>query len=189
MKSAILILCFIIFETGLFLINDFWLLGLALILEVGILVVWPYMNWRTMFKFFIKNCSFMVFVILCNVCFTGWYQALLIGFRLGLAIGATYIFSRLLGAREFARGIAILCMPLKVFRVDTTEVALSITVALTFIPLIAYEAKQLQNSLKLKGCNWRTILRRPQVYVIGMMEQLFTYIEVAEQSLRLKGYE
>ncbi len=189
MKSALLILGFIIYSVWLFWVSNVWLLGVMLALEISILIILPDIRWRTAFKFFLKNCGFVLFVILCNLLFSDWWQALLVGLRLGLAIEATYIISLLLSTREFAQGIATLCTPLKLLRVDTEELALSITVALTFVPLLAHEAKQLQSNLKLKGCGWKNLWRQPQVYVVGIVEQLFDYAEAAEQALRLKGYD
>lgn len=189
MKSAILILGFIIYNIALFWIDAFWLLGLLLALEIGIVILLPDVDYRAALKFFVKNCGFVLFVVLCNLLFSDWHQALLLGFRLILAIEATYIISCRLSAREFAQGIAMLCAPARLFHVNTDELALSVTVALTFIPLLAREAKQLQNNLKLKGCGWRTLCRKPQLFVMGMVEQLFDYAEATEQALRLKGYD
>ena len=189
MKSALSILGFIIYDIWLFWINDFWMLSLLGVLEVIIIILLPISCWRTVLKFFIKNCGFVLFVVGCNLLFADWHQALLVGCRLGLAIEATYIISHLLSPREFAQGIAALCTPFRILHVDTEGLALSITVALTFIPLLTREAKQLHNNLKLKGCDWKNLWRQPQVYVVGMITQLFDYAEAAEQALRLKGYD
>lgn len=189
MKSAVSIFGFIVFNVWLFQIDDFWLLGLLLWLEIIMTVFLSGRHWWPALKFLFKNCGFVSFVVVCNLLFSSLGQALLVGSRLGLAIGATYIISRLLSTREFAQGIVILCSPLKLLCVDTEELALSITVAITFVPLLAHEAKQLHNNLKLKGCGRKNLWRQPQVYVVGMVTQLFDYVEAAEQALRLKGYD
>lgn len=189
MKSALLILGFIVYNVGLFWTDQFWLLGILLVLELSLAFLFPGKSRRATGRFVLKNCGFVFFVILSNLLFTDGAQALLLGLRLGLAIEATYLLSHWLSTQEFAQGITTLCAPLRLFRVNTEELALSITAALTFVPLLTHEAKQLQNNLKLKGCGWKNLWRQPQVYVVGIVAQLFDYAEAAEQALRLKGYD
>ncbi len=187
MKAALLILGFIIYNIWLFWVEDYWVLAGLLVIDLLYLFC-RRRNWRAQGHFLLKNCGFVTFVVLCNLLISDWQQALLLGARLGLAIEATYIISQILSMQEFAQGIAGLCAPLRLFKVDTDELALSVAVALTFVPLLTREAKQLQNNLKLKGCTWKTLCRQPQVYVIGIVTQLLDYAEAAEQALRLKGY-
>ncbi len=187
MKATLLILGFIIYNMWLFWVEDYWVLAGLMVIDLLYLLC-RRRNWRAQGRFLLKNCGFVAFVVLCNLLFSDWQRALLLGARLGLAIEATYIISQILSIQEFAQGIAGLCAPLKLFKVDTDELALSVAVALTFVPLLTREAKQLQNNLKLRGCTWKTLCRQPQVYVVGIVTQLLDYAEAAEQTLRLKGY-
>lgn len=189
MKGALLFLGFIIYNIWLFWLEDWRIFAGLLLLDLCMLLLLWRHHWRRQVRFLAQNYGFVAFVILCNWLFSGLPQALLLGMRLGLAIEATYLVSQLLTPQEFARGIAGLCAPLRLFKVDTEAIVLSITVALTFVPLLTHEAKQLQSNLKLKGCGLRTLWRQPQIYIVGIMEQLFGSTEAAEQALRLKGYD
>lgn len=187
MKNALIILGFLVYSLVLFLITNPWMLIGIFILELitSLLVS----NLREAWLFLLKNSGFVIFVTLCNLWLASWSQAVLVGARLGLAIMAAYTISRRLSTRELASGIATLCMPLKLLGVDITELTLSLTVALTFVPLFAREARQLRTNLKLKGYGWKNFWRQPQIYVTGFLEQLFGHIEATEKALRLKGYD
>lgn len=143
----------------------------------------------THLKFFLKNCVFVLFVILCNLLFTDFHQAMTIGIRLGIIITATYIIFQFISPQKMARVIARLCAPLRIFHIDTDALALSITVALTFVPLLLHDARSIQSGLRLKGCILKTLCRHPYVYVTSFTNLLFCHIEAFEQALRLKGYE
>ncbi len=191
MKSTIFILGLIFYSTALFFIEQFWLLGTLLILNLIVLACVQQHSWRSLVTFLAKNCGFVLFVVLCNLWFAGIYLALLVGARLGLAILATYTVTKQLSTQQLTQGTVNLLTPLKWLKIDTEKLALSIAVALTFIPLLMHEAHSIQNNLKLKGFRFSfyTMWRYPRVYIVGIMEQLFNYIENVEKALRLKGYD
>lgn len=191
MKNTIIILGLIIYNTGLFFIQQFWLLGIFLILNLTLLLFTQRSSCRQLIAFLARNLGFIIFVVLCNLCFAGLYLALLTGARLGLAVLATYTVTVWLHVQAMARGITGLLLPLKWLKVDTEKLALSVTVALNFIPLLMREAHSIQNALKLKcfKFNLGSLRRYPQVYVKGFTEQLFDYAEAIEKALRLKGYD
>lgn len=139
--------------------------------------------------FLFKNCLFAIFVILCNIFFVDLRQAVTIGVRLGIIIELTYIISHLVSPQQFCHGIALLCAPLRILHVDVAALSLSLTLVLTFVPLLLRDARNIQASLRLKGCTFRTLLSRPQVYISGFINQLFNHLDAFEQALRLKGYE
>lgn len=186
MKAALLILTTILYSIGVFLVDSSIFLWSLFSLELVILLV---LSWKTLHvKSFVRNGCFILFVVLCNLGFSDWQTALLIGLRLSLLIMSSYIISDIISPSEFAAGVAELCAPLRLFKVDTGEIALTITIALTFVPLFTKEARSLQNNLKLKGYTFFNVWSRPQVYVVGMTERLFQYIDSVEVALKLKGY-
>ena len=189
MRGATFVIGFIIYSMGIFGIKNFAVLSVIAIVELLILVFLIKGDWLRAFRFLLKSSGFVVFVMLCNLLFSNLEQALLIGARLELLVTATKIISQLLSINDFAQGIAAICTPLKIFKVDVNEIALCVTIALTFITLLTREARILQNSLKLKGCNFWTFLHYPQVYLVGLVNNLFDMIEAAEVTLRLRGYE
>lgn len=191
MSSAFVLVGLIIYNICLFFVSDVWVLAvLAAVETLGTLLA-ARRDWRGWRSFLLANSGFVGFVVLCNLVFLDTEQALIIGVRLWLAIGSTYIVSQMLSAKEFAQGIAWFCAPLRAFGVDTQELTLSIIIALTLIPLLAREAQALQDGLRLKGCKigLKNYARHPQIYVSGIIEQLFCYVENLEQAMRLKGYD
>lgn len=191
MKPLLIIAGLSIYNIGLFFVSEVWLLAVLASIEFIWTILVARRDWRGWRSFMMTNSGFVLFVILCNLLLLDVGRALLIGVRLWLAIGSTYIVSRSLSAKEFAGGVAKLCAPLSILGFDTKELALSITIALTFVPLLANEAQALQDGLRLKGykVGVKSFARQPQIYVSGIIEQLFCYAEHLEQALRLKGYD
>lgn len=191
MKPVIMLGGLVIYNIYLFFINDARLLALLAVIEIFCTLLVARHDWRGWWDFLLANSGFVLFVVLCNLLFLDAGQALIIGARLWLAIGSTYIVSQVLSAKEFASAIAVFCAPLRIFGIDTDEMVLSITIALTLVPLLAREAQALQDGLRLKGCQvgLKNYARQPQIYVSGIIERLFCYVEELEQAMRLKGYD
>ena len=189
MKGTIVIIGFVLYNAVIFWIKDFTVLGILLIFELIISIFLSNDSWSTCCRFLLKSSYFVILIMLCNIIFSNVEQALLIGIRLGIIVIATYSISRLLSANDFAQGIRIILNPLKYLKVDVEELTLCIVIALTFISLLAREARTLQANLRLKGCSLVTLLKHPQVYLVGLINCLFELINTAEKTLRLRGYE
>lgn len=188
MKGAIAIIGFVLYNAVIFWIKDFTVLGILLAFELIILIFLSDGS-RSALSFLFKSGGFVILVILFNILFSDIEQALLIGTRLEIIIIATYNISRLLSINDFTQGIRIILGPLKYLKVDVEELTLCTVIALTFISLLAREARTLQDNLRLKGCSLVTLLKHPQVYLVGLINCLFELINTAEKTLRLRGYE
>lgn len=182
MLAAVIIVGFIIYSTALFFITNWYVLLALGLIEIVI---------AKFNKFLLKNLLFIFTVMLFNLIFSNLETTLLFGLRLFLAVEATYIITLWLSPTEMAHGLCILLAPLKLLRVDLKELELMITVALTFIPVLAREATNVKRALRAKGFafNLRNGLARPQIYVVAYVNGLFERIEAVELALRAKGYE
>lgn len=182
MLAAITIILFIVYSTGLFFITDWYVLLVLFLIEIAI---------AKFNKFLFKNLGFVIVVMLLNLLYSDLQNTLLFGARLFLAVEATYIISLLLSPTEFAKGFYFLLTPLKLFRVNIKELALTITVALAFVPVLSREASNVKQALRAKGFTFgfKNLFTNPQVYIMAYINGMFDRIEAVELALRAKGYE
>lgn len=182
MLAALALVVFIVYSTALFFVTNWYVLLGLVIIELAL---------AKFNKFLWKNLGFVLVVMLFNLIYSNLETTLLFGTRLFLAVEATYIISRLFTPAEYARGFCLLLSPLKLFRVNLTELELMLTIALTFIPILSREAKIIKQSLRAKGFafNFRNVLTHPHIYLVAYINSLFDRIETVELALRAKGYE
>lgn len=182
MLAAIAIVLFMIYDTALFFITNWYILLLLLVVELCL----------TQFSHFTRrNLFFILFVMACNLIFSDIETTLLVGLRLFLALEATYLLAHWLRPQGFTRGLTSLLAPLRWCGVDTSELALTLTIALSFIPIFTQEARAVKRALQAKGFDFgpRNLVTRPQVYLLAYLDGLFDRLETVEQALRAKGYE
>lgn len=182
MFAAIVIGIFVVYNCLLFFISNWHILFALLLVEIIV---------GRVNRFLMKNCFFMLFIVVCNLLFCDFNTAILVGLRLFLAIEATYITSTMLTPQDFVDGFIILLRPLKLFQINTAELALTISIALTFVPILSREAYLVRQALKAKGFDFtfRNVLVRSQVYLLAYINSMFDRVEAVEQALRAKGYE
>lgn len=191
MVAASLIIGFIIYSLGLFWISD-WRVLLALFLAELCLICArsQHTSLRAAVKFLLRSVGFVSFVVLCNCWSQDLASALVVGARLLLALMATYYISLTLTARDLAQGVAWLLAPLQLLKVNTRDLAITVAIALSFVPVLSAEARAIRQSLLVKGFEFKlaNVLRRPQLYVTTYLDNLWQRVEELERSLYLKGY-
>lgn len=190
--AAGLILGLVVFSTAIFFVQSWWIFALV----AGVLVVVTLLANRNRqelqkcLKFLLKNLGFVAFVMACNLLFSDFETAMLVGVRLGLVILVVYNVSRALSPRQFAEGLGMLMRPLALFGMDIEAAVLTMTVALNLIPTLSQEAANVSRALRLKGVNrgLRQVLKRPQIYVQCYLSSVLRRAGEMERALLLKGY-
>ena len=185
MKAIVIILGFIVYSLAVFWINHVAVLGVLFATEcLALLAITRRFNWRRI----LQISLFLGFIFLCNLAYCDAFAALVVALRLALSLLAAIIVSCILTTRELGRGITLLISPVKLFGANLQELNFSIMIALNILPILFREAKITELSLKARGADWRTLLRRPSIYINAYLENVFTRTAAIEQSLRLKGY-
>ncbi len=84
-----------------------------------------------------------------------------------------------------------LLAPLRIFKVNTNNLTLIISISLAFIPIMIDEATIIKYSLKSKGFafNFKNVITRPQIFLITYLNSLFNRIDELERSLIVKGFQ
>jgi energy-coupling factor transport system permease protein len=90
-------------------------------------------------------------------------------------IYSTTVFLLTTAPEEVTAGLEKLMQPLKAFKVPVTEIALTLTLSLRFIPLVLEEIKNLVRSISTRGINWKKL---------GMKNSLKVWLTVSEKLLQ-----
>jgi energy-coupling factor transport system permease protein len=108
-------------------------------------------------------------------------------------IYSTTIFLLTTAPEEVTAALEKLMQPLKRFNVPVTEIALTLTLALRFIPLVLEEIQNLVRSMSTRGINWKKIGMKNTVRVwltVGekLLENLLMRAEQMAIAMQLRGF-
>jgi energy-coupling factor transport system permease protein len=94
---------------------------------------------------------------------------------------------------EITAGIESLMQPLRRFRLPVTEVVLTLTLSLRFIPLVLEEIQNLIRAVRTRAINWRKLGVRGAIQVWFMLadrllENLFLRAEQIASAMKVRGF-
>lgn len=188
MIYTLLLLAFFIYSFVLFFIDSFWILGSILLINLLLII------WQSDLKKYLKSLKgivpFILFIFVCSILFSSLTDSLLVSLRLLIALHTTILISKILSTDRITLAFYYLFYPLKLFKINTRDLSLSITITFTFLPILIDEAKDIKLALQSKGFdfNFKNILTKPQVYIITFLNNLFNRIEELEKALMAKAF-
>lgn len=91
-----------------------------------------------------------------------------------VVIYSTNLFLLTTASEEITAGIEDLMQPLKRFNLPVTEIALTLTISLRFLPLVLEEIQNLIRSIRTRAINWRKL---------GLKQAINIWLIVAERLL------
>lgn len=108
-------------------------------------------------------------------------------------IYSTTIFLLTTAPEEVTAALEKLMQPLKRFNVPVTEIGLTLTLALRFIPLVLEEIQNLVRSMSTRGINWKKIGMKNTLRVwltVGekLLENLLMRAEQMAIAMQLRGF-
>ncbi|NEP18722.1 MAG: hypothetical protein F6J97_17785 [Leptolyngbya sp. SIO4C1] len=131
----------------------------------------------------------------------GWLQitqqslqlAVRVGTLLFTIIYGTNLFLLTTAPEEITAGIEDLMQPLRWFKLPVTEIALTLTLALRFIPLVLEEVQNLIRSVRTRAINWRKLgLRKAfQIWIMvaeRLLENLLLRAEQMASAMQVRGF-
>ncbi|MEO0409978.1 MAG: CbiQ family ECF transporter T component [Cyanobacteria bacterium P01_A01_bin.135] len=94
---------------------------------------------------------------------------------------------------EITAGLAFLMRPLRIIRVPVTEIVLTLTLALRFIPLVLEEIQNLIRSVRTRAINWKKLGARgtSQVWLMVAERLFYNLIDRASQTasaMQVRGF-
>ena len=108
-------------------------------------------------------------------------------------IYSTTLYLLTTAPEEITAGIESLMRPLQRFNLPITEVALTLTLSLRFIPLVMEEVQNLVRSVRTRAINWQKLgLRRAaQVWLMvaeRLLENLLLRAEQISSAMKVRGF-
>lgn len=149
-KNIIKFLIFIVYTIAIFLIKNSILIFMMFIIDVVIFFICK-LDYKNLL-YNLKWASFIIiFTIVINIIFDSVYTGILFGIRLVICYFTTYIFSKNMKIFELAEVIEFLLYPLKIFKINSSEIGIIISIAICMIPVLRSEIYSIKNNLISKG--------------------------------------
>jgi len=180
---ALLILSFIAYSIGVFFIESWWALLCLSVLQILLLLTLRINSLRAL-KNFLLILPLIVLTFVLNFWFVDLNTALLFSVRLLLISNMGFIFATKIPILKFVRGLEILMLPLRVFRVNTRSIAVTMAIAITFVPIVFDEYKKVREAMHAKGTRPKLILTSK----IFMYKILYSSSTLSH-TLHAKGYQ
>ena len=119
------------------------------------------------------------------------FEPLIMGVKILIAWGATNILAQKMPTVILAGAVANLLYPFKMVGIDVEEITLIITIAISFIPILAKELSAIKNSLAAKNFDFslKNLLTRPHIFISTYINAIFNRIDEIEKSLMAKAFE
>jgi energy-coupling factor transport system permease protein len=109
------------------------------------------------------------------------------------AIYAPTLFLLVTAPEEFTAALAVLLSPLKILGLPTVEIALTLTLALRFLPLVLEEIQNLVRAIATRGIKWQSLGWRKavQVWLVvaeRLIDNLFVRAEQTANAMEVRGF-
>lgn len=189
MKDLIKFLLFIFYTILIFLIKDYRIIAVIFIINIILMLIGK-INIKGAIKSIIKLAPLILFVVLINIILMSKDIAILIGIRLVLVCNVTYTFTRKFTPQMLSNSIERLLTPLKIFKVNTRDIGIMISIAVAFIPILKNEGLKIRDSLKSKAftTNGINMIKNINLILVPLIVSILKRVEQIENALKSKGY-
>lgn len=171
-KKVVLLSCFI-FSILFFLINNLYILGSILLLEIFLTLL---------FKISLKSIRYLIIIILpmflINLLFSGITLALLVVFRLLIMFFLVVILN------HYISSIQIAYLFYDIFH--SKDLFLIIAISISFIPIMRDEMCEIKKCLKVRG--YKFDLKNGHLLFITFINNMFTKVSELEKIIISRGY-
>ncbi len=179
------LLLFITYSTIIFFLpnNKFILIFVFLTILLNILNI---KNISKVIKNIFIVIPFILFTFLINLLLDSCIYAIWISVKLLIVCNATFIYSSNTTTLKIANTIELLFHPLKLFKIDTSQIKVMVCIALSMIPILKNEFIEIKNVCKAKNIN---INIKNMKYILSkFLLSLIMRVNQIEESLKSKGY-
>ena len=170
-KKVGILSCFI-FSILVFLINNLYILGSILLLEIFLILL---------FKISFKSIKYLIIIMLpmflINL-FSGLSLALLVVFRLLIMFFLVVILN------HYISSIQIAYLFYDIFR--SKNLFLIIAISISFIPIMQDELREIKKCLKVRGYKFN--LKNGHLLFITFINNMFTKVSELEKIIISRGY-
>lgn len=189
MKDVIKFILFILYTVLIFFISDYKILGIILIINVTFMLI-SKVKIKNAIRSIIKLLPFILFVILLDLILMSKEEAILIGIRLILVCNFTYTFTKNFTPEQLSNSIEKILTPLKIFKINTRDIGIMISIAVAFIPILKDEGNKIKQSLISKGFNVNGInmIKNINLILVPLIVSILKRVGHIENAFKSKGY-
>ncbi len=185
MKSIIKFLLFIFYTTIVFflpnkLILCFFLLNLFLIIIAKI-------SFKKVISKSLIVIPFIIFTFIINCFLDNIINAIWVAIKLFLVCNITIIYSETTTITGLAETIKTLCSPLKLFKINTDEIKIMVSISLSIFPIIKKDLSEIKEACIAKGISFN--IKNMKIILSKFFLSLIFKVNQLEESLIAKGYE
>lgn len=149
-KNIFKFIIFIIYTIAIFFIKNPIIIAVLFLIDLSLFFI-SKLDYKNLL-YNLKWASFVIiFTVIINIIFDSLYTGILFGVRLLLCYFTTYIFSKNIKIYELTEVIETITYPLKIFKINTREIGIIISIAICMIPVLRFEINTIKNSLISKG--------------------------------------
>ena len=185
MKNICIFLLFLLYTISIFFVENYIVLGSVALLNI-VLMVLTKMHFSKVIQNLLKIGIVVLLAFVFNFIMAGLNWAILTSVRLLLVCNMTYIILKIVPLNGLATVIERLCFPLKIFKINTKDIGLIVSIGIAFIPILKEELMQTRFALKAKGVNFN--IRNILFYLKPTLVQVFKRVNEIEFALKAKGY-
>lgn len=142
-------------------------------------------------KYFIRMLILSAIIFGLNYAFEKEIlTSLLVGLKVLTVAYFGILFSKIFTPALIADGISQLLFPLKLFKIDTNAIALTIVIALSFMSVLSSSAKNLTKALKARGFRFtlKNIFTQGHMIFMLYFSEIFKRVDAIELALLARGY-
>ena len=178
MKNLLKFIIFIFLTFVIFFIKNFYVLCIIATINIFLMLIIK-ISIKDFFKSFRLLIPFLFLAFLLNIVLADLMESALILFRIIICYCITYIYYKTTTIAEISYTFELLLSPLKIFKINTKNISLIVSISLCTIPILKNEITVVQNAIKSKGAkikisNFSLVLKPILISIIkrtGEMEK------------------
>ena len=185
-----IILIFILFSLYTFLTNIIWVLLGFTISNLLLIIIYKIKPIQIL-KNFYRSLILIGIIFAFNLIFDNLINSLIISWKIFIVAQGSFIFSNAIPPHKMAIGFYQLLTPLKIFKVNITNISLMLVIAFNFIPIISNDIFILKQTLKARNVklNLKTFFTKSHIIFTMFFANLFKRVNQLEESLRARNYK
>ncbi len=189
MKDVIKFMLFVLYTILIFFISDYKIITIIFFINILLMIIGK-VNLKSAIRSIIRLLPFIAFVVLINLVLMSKEKAILIGIRLILVCNFTYTFTRNFTPQQLSNSIEKILTPLKIFKINTREIGIMISIAVAFVPILKDEGNKIKESLKSKGFNVNGInmIKNINLILVPLIVSILKRVQHIENAFKSKGY-
>lgn len=184
MKDIIKFIMFIIYSTSIFFFpnNQSILIFISINL---IAMIYVKVHIKKVLLGTIKILPFIIFTFLINCLLDEVVKAMWIGIKLLIVCNITMIYARTTTVTGIAETIKTLCVPLKIFKINTEEIKMIVCISLSMIPILKRDLSEMKAACKAKNIKFN--IKNMKIILSKFLLSLLMRVNQIEEALIAKG--